>query len=247
MSAKALFAPGGHRWTPFDDVLMTLPTDLRTAATEVCWATIQCLKPGETQTNIDITDGKLAGMLDRSLRFVQKGLHAMQHALGAGLGMINRIHEEGRRHIVFTARFAGAAREESKPSPKAKAKAKVAPGASPVPNVPPIPATTREQLDAAAARIAESARVPEASPEEAARVAAEMKARAENFRRREAQEKARKAARSDRPAPKLTQEDLQRQLEVVRRMAAAAAPAPGQELEGSPDAGSEVPAPESGS
>jgi hypothetical protein len=245
MSAKALFAPGGHRWTPFDDVLMALPKDLRTAATEVCWATIQCLKPGETQTNIDITDSKLAGMLDRSMRFVQKGLHAAQYALGAGLGIINRIHEEGRRHIVFTTRFAGAAREESGSPAKAKAKAKPGDGASQVPNVPPIPATTREQLDAAAARIAESARVPEASPEEVARVEAEIKARAENFRRREAEEKARKAARK--AAPKLTQEELQRQLDVVRRMAAAAAPAPGPEPEGSPDAGSEVPAPESGS
>jgi hypothetical protein len=90
----------------FQRRVMDLAPSLRTAALEVLWAVNELI--GEaTEAGIVITDRRIAEKLKaskrphRSLRFVQKGLWALQWAWGQGQGLILRIRTEGRRLIRF--------------------------------------------------------------------------------------------------------------------------------------------------
>jgi hypothetical protein len=173
MSAAALFVPpgaGGHYWTPYDDLIMTLPTHLRTAAHEVAWAILQSLDWGDTATDITLTDKKIARMLGRSLRFVQKGLHALQTAFGEGQGLIHRIRTEGRRIIVVISRFAGRGRT-GEPArgigvdTPAKTTADPAPSPQPDPAPPQTPPREFEQTTTDSPSSSSPEILPEKTPE----------------------------------------------------------------------------------
>jgi hypothetical protein len=181
LSAAALFTPGqGSFHTPHSQRLNALPPSLRVAASEAWHALVDILRRGKTETDERVTDRVLAQHMDRSRRFVQKGLRALQD-----LGMISRRRQHGRRVIVVLERLRGRSR------PQAAAKAGTGPAGSrpsPIPNVGFIPDATPEQLAAVRARIdAAQAPAPEPTPEEIADAEIVLQ---ESRRRREAARRA---------------------------------------------------------
>jgi len=177
MSAAALFTPGeGSFYTPHSEKINALPPTRRVAASEVWHTVLDRLRRGQTQTDERVTDRVLAQLLDRSRRFVQKGLKALQD-----LGLIERRPRHGRRIIIVLERLRGSDR----PRTRTRADAKPAAGKpASVPNVGVIPPTTPAQLAAAQAE----RECPEPTPEqlaEAERILEESRQRREQARRAE--------------------------------------------------------------
>lgn len=145
MSAKALFIPttdqgAGSYWDAVTERIAELPRDEQDAAIRV-WMAILSFLP-EARTDFVITDRMLRQsrwLRDYSLRFVQKGLHALQR-----IGLIDRERRRGRRKIVVLDRLRG---REPRQATAGPAPAKSRP--TMIPNVGAIPATTPEQLERA--------------------------------------------------------------------------------------------------
>jgi hypothetical protein len=163
MSAAALFTAGsGSFFTPHSERLDALPPSLRVAASETWHAVVQLLRRGQAQTDERVTDRVLAHKMGRSLRFVQKGLRALQD-----LEMIRRVRQFGRRIIIVLERLRG------RDQPRARTQADAKPTATrsaPIPNVGFVRPLTHEQIAAAQARLlaAQQAELPEPTPEEQA-------------------------------------------------------------------------------
>jgi hypothetical protein len=124
MSASALFVPttdqgSGSYYVPVTRRIAELPRDQQHSADLVWKALIELLRRG--QSSATITDRLLQQtrwLRDFSLRFIQKGLKALE-----SIGVIERIRGRGLRTIVILDRLRG----RSRPEPRPRAEAAPAP------------------------------------------------------------------------------------------------------------------------
>lgn len=210
MSASALFVAGeGDYHLPLTVRLASLPRHQFEAASRAYYALIDLLRKGRTELGEAVTDRFLMNnspwLKGYSLRFVQKGLKALQD-----IGVIARKRQHGRRIITILVRLRG----RIKPDPKAKAPAKGArPSVSMIPNVGVVADCTPEQVAASQALIAAAEAgtlpVPEPSAEDIATGQRFLEAAR---RRREGAAPVVRVA----SAPKMTPERLKRQLAEIR-------------------------------
>ncbi len=114
MSAASLFRPGGDLYDCVPRIIDQLPEGDQHAATKV----FQFLMRMELDGLLDerITDRFIADAIGYSERFVQKGLHALQHKLAElGQAIIDRMPNQGRRIITFIRGLAP--RRDAQPRP----------------------------------------------------------------------------------------------------------------------------------
>jgi hypothetical protein len=114
MSAANLFRTGGDLYDCVPRLIDQLPQGDQHAATKVFQYLMRMDLDG--QLNELITDRVIADAIGYSTRFVQKGLHALQHKLGElGQAIIDRMPNQGRRIITFIRGLA--ARRDAQPRP----------------------------------------------------------------------------------------------------------------------------------
>ena len=139
-TALPLFRKDGDLYAGIPLDLLALDSDLRTSATEVM--AILVTREREGRLDERLTDKDIADDLDRSVSFVQKGLHTLAIKLkDAGKAIIIRTHARGRRTIEFVRGLRG-----SHPVPKA--------------DPPPAPPLHQEQRDKTTTAAASSSSLP---------------------------------------------------------------------------------------
>lgn len=112
MSAANMFRIGGDLYDCVPRIIDLLPQGDQHAATKVFQFLARIDLDG--QLNELITDRVIADAIGYSTRFVQKGLHALQHKLGElGQSIIDRMPNQGRRIITFIRGLA--ARRDAQP------------------------------------------------------------------------------------------------------------------------------------
>jgi hypothetical protein len=100
MSTATLFRPGGDLYDCVPRIIDLLPEGDQHAATKVFQYLVRMDLDGKL--DVLITDQVIAEAIGYSTRFVQKGLHALEHKLGElGQAIIDRMPSQGRRIITF--------------------------------------------------------------------------------------------------------------------------------------------------
>jgi hypothetical protein len=116
MSTLGLFRKDGDLYAGIPLDLLALDSDLRSSATEVM--AILVTREREGRLDERLTDKDIAAALDRSVSFVQKGLHTLTHGVSDVLDkIIVRTQARGRRTIEFVRGLRGSQRDKPDPTP----------------------------------------------------------------------------------------------------------------------------------
>jgi hypothetical protein len=156
MTTATLFRPGGDLYDCVPRIIDLLPEGDQHAATKVFQYLVRMDLDG--QLDEMITDRVIADAIGYSTRFVQKGLHALQHKLGElGQAIIDRMPSQGRRIITFIRGLA----------PRRDAQPKATP---PPPQTPPEDLKTKRETstDRPPSSSSSGINIPKTNPDEPA-------------------------------------------------------------------------------